>query len=347
MGGSNAQYGAQDGFVCKVAGDGKQVFFCSYFGTNDIRIIRDLAVDQSGNIYLASAYSSGSYPAAVAQKFKNSPLGNDDGVVAKIAPDGSQVLWARYLGGSGTENNTNSVGVDAAGNVYFLCTTESSNAPTPNGAQRSYGGGNGDLYLVRLSPADGSIVWGTYLGGSSNESTETHELGVGPAGDVYVGAPTTSADFPTTAGAFQRQHKGGTNDMFVAHYDRDGHLLASTLVGGAGADRPEGVSVDQNGYVHLTGSSTSSDFPLTEGAIQNKRGPRDAVVVVLPPDLKTLLSSSFVGSSDEDYGRGATVGVNGVTIIGGETASTDWPGAAAPPRDGFVVRFTGTRNHSP
>src|SRR4030095_6219416 len=62
MGGSTPLYGTQDGFVCKIAGDASRVIFCSYFGASDERIVRDIAVDQSGNMYLASGYTSGTYP---------------------------------------------------------------------------------------------------------------------------------------------------------------------------------------------------------------------------------------------------------------------------------------------
>jgi hypothetical protein len=110
-------YGNQDGFVAKLSSDGSRLLWASYFGTTDDRIIRDLDVDGNGDIYIASARNTGSYPASVAGAFINSPIGGiTDAVFAKIKGDGSRVLWAKYLGGTGGESGTNSVRVDAQGN---------------------------------------------------------------------------------------------------------------------------------------------------------------------------------------------------------------------------------------
>jgi len=116
MGGQEAAfYGGQDGFVCKLKPDGAALVYCTYFGTSDFSIIRDVAVDQHGDIYIASAHSSGAFPASIARAFNNRPHGGQDAVVAKLKGDGSGVLWATYLGGSGEEGNQNSIRLDAAG----------------------------------------------------------------------------------------------------------------------------------------------------------------------------------------------------------------------------------------
>jgi Beta-propeller repeat len=347
MGGFTAQYGDQDGFVCKIPPDGTRILWCSYFGTSDPRIIRDVAVDASGNVYIASGWESGAYPAGVASKFLNGPRGGADAVAAKISTDGSHVIWARYIGGSGDENFQNSIQVDAAGNPYFLCTTLSSDAPTPNGADHTYGG-NGDMYLAKLSPADGSTAWATYVGGSENESTETHELAVQPSGEVVVTGPTTSPDFPTTAGAFQRTYGGGPNDIFLSRYAPDGRLLAATFLGGTDNDRAEGIAIDAAGNIHLTGTTTSPNVPTTSGALHSTiTGPRDAVIVVMPPDLSAPLSSTYWGGLADEYGRSMAVGSGGVSVVGGETGSATLPGAGTAPSTGpwigFVIRLTGTR----
>jgi hypothetical protein len=340
-GGVEPAQGPQDGFVCKVRADGTAVDFCSYFGGSDARIVRDVAVDQNGDVYLASAYDQGKYPANVAAAFRNRPSGGVDGVVAKISSDGSRVLWARYLGGSADETNTNSVQVDAAGNPYFLTTTASSDAPTPGGAFPRYGG-NDDLYLARLSPVDGSIVWATYVGGSGSEGTETHELAVSPAGEVAVAVATTSTDVPISAGAFQRSPAGG-RDIFVERFGADGRWIAGTYLGGRGTDRSEGTVIDRDGNVHLTGTTTSSDFPVTPGAFQRSVRGQDALVAVLSPDLRILLGASYYGGSGAEFGRSIATDPNGVTLVGGETASANLPNATRSGHGwlGFVARFVG------
>lgn len=348
MGGQGAAfYGEQDGFVCKLRPDGSALVFCSYFGTSDINIIRDIAVDQHGDIYIASAHSSGAFPASIAGTFNNRPHGGPDAVVAKLKGDGSRVLWATYLGGSGKESHENSIRLDAAGNPYALLTTASTDAETTPGAyQRTYGGDE-DLYVAKLTPDRGALVWATYLGGPQSESTETHELAVDAQGNVYIAAPTTSPSFPTTPGAFQRKF-GGVHDIFVAKLSADGsRLLASTFIGGDGADRPEGVAVDAFGNVHFTGVTASTNFPLTEGAVQSRRrGARSAVAVVLAADFSRLLFSTLLGGDGDQSGRGATVDSQGSFYIIGETNARNWPLKNAAQRthgggaDAFVVKFT-------
>ena len=271
--------------------------------------------------------------------------------MAKLKGDGSRVLWATYLGGSDEEGGGNSIRLDAAGNPYALITTTSSDAETTPGAyQRTYGG-DGDLYVARLTPDRGTLVWATYLGGPQDESTETHELAVDAQGNVYVAAPTKSPSFPTTPGAFQRQF-GGVHDIFVAKLSADGsRLLASTFIGGDGPDRPEGVAVDAFGNVHFTGVTASTNFPLTEGAVQSRRrGERDAVAVVLAADFSRLLFSTLVGGDGDQSGRGATVDSRGNFYIVGETTARNWPlkNVARPAYSGsggaFVMKFAFPRS---
>jgi hypothetical protein len=343
-----AVYGPQDGFICKLNSSTGRTVFCSYFGTSDPSIIRDVDVDGHGDIYIASAYISGSFPSGVKEKFVNRPKGGArDAVLAKIQGDGTAVLWALYLGGSAWESNQNSVRVDGADTPYVLFTTESSDVDTPNDAYDRTYAGNQDLFVAKVAPATGQVIWGTYLGGSGNESTETHEFAVDRYGHAYVIAPTTSTNFATTPGAVQRTYGGGVNDIFVAKFSPDGsQLLASSLIGGRGADRPEGVDVDDNGAVYLTGTTTSPNFPITADALQPRlAGDRDAIAVKLSPDFSRLEYATYLGgSADVEYGRGAAVGPTGEFVVVGQTNSADFPTLRAVQGrhrgdDVFVVKF--------
>ena len=154
---------------------------------------------------------------------------------------------------------------------------------------------------------------------------------------------TWSPDFPITAGAYQRRF-GLSNNVAVARFSLDGRWLASTFLGGDGADRSEGVAVDASGNVHITGSTTSLNFPTTVGTFQRSLlGPRDAFVAVLSPDLHSLLGASLYGGSAEDYGRAVATGAGNITIIAGETDSSNLPNAGSAGRGwlGFMAKFVG------
>lgn len=351
-------YGPQDGFVCKLTPDGSAIVFCSYFGTTDHQIVRDVAVDGQGDIYLGSSSSAGTFPTAwFAGGYRSTPIGGLDGVVAKISTNGSQVLWATYVGGSQDEAGETSIRVNGAGQAYVLYTTGSSDAPTPNGFDHTLGGGR-DAYLVKLAANGGSLLFGTYLGGSSGESVETHELVLDPQGNPIVSTGTTSSDFPTTPGAFQRTFGGrggpttgqGTNyggDVFVARISADGsQLMASTYVGGPEGEGAEGVGVDAQGNVYISGATYSGGLGFMLGGRQPQiGGDADLFVVKLAPDLSRILYGSYLGGTDQDFGRTATATPQGDFLIGGNILSTNWPvqsamqGSPGGSLDGVVAKF--------
>ena len=321
-----APYGSQDGFVCKLTPNATALVFCSYFGTTDKQMIRDIAIDGVGGIYIASSYVSGTYPGNwFANGYQSAPIGGMDGVVAKIASDGSSVLWATFLGGSLDEAEQPSLRVDAGGNIFALFATNSVDAPTPNGFDHSLGGGQ-DLYLVKLSPDGQQLLFGTYVGGNGNEGVETHELALDPQGNPVIGNNTTSTDFPTTAGVFQRSNMG-QSDAFVARISSNGsQLLTSTLLGGSSADAAEGVSIDPQGNIYFTGTTQSTNqIFLTAGFQPQNNGTVDMIVVKLSADMRTVLFGSYLGGSGSDAGRAAAVTANGDFIFGGTTQSTNYP----------------------
>ena len=349
-------YPAQDGFVAKLTPDGKKLVFASYFGAIDdpSHPVRDLAIDHNGDIFVAASTKTGAYPQAILNAFENGfqPIrpGGGDGVVAKIRSDGSQVLWATYLGGSGTEWGEGSIRVDAAGNVYYLTVTNSTDIPTTAGAfDRTFNGG-WDFYLAKLT-ADGKLAYGTYLGGSGDEHIETHELAVDAQGNAYIGSGTTSPDFPTTPGAFQRTYGGSggrgtgkmtnySGDVIVAKISSDGsQLVASTFIGGRYGEAAEGVAVDHAGNVYLTGATFSDNFPVTTDAFQGSFGGRtDAFAIKLSPDFSRLIYSTYLGGSSGESGRTATANGGGNFLVGGEI---DLPGNGWPARKALQPIYGG------
>lgn len=319
-------YGPQDGFVCKLKPDGSALVFCSYFGTDDKKIVRDLALDAQGNIYLGSSSESGSFPAAwFSGSYQPNRAGGVDGVVAKVSTDGSQVLWATYIGGTSDEAEQPSVRVDGQGNVFALYATESDDAPTPNGFDHSLGGIR-DLYLIKLSPDGKQLLFGTYLGGSGNEGVETHELALDPQGNPIIGNSTNSADFPVTGGAFQTQLAGGT-DGFVARVSADGsQLLASTFVGGLLNDNLEGPAVDAQGRIYVTGSTQNGSLSFLSNGYQGSfGGTNDMIMLRLSSDLSTVEYGTYLGGGAQDLGRAAAVTSSGEYVFGGNVESADFP----------------------
>jgi len=343
-------YGSQDGFVCKLKPDGSGVVFCTYFGGNDPQIVRDVAVDGDGDIYVAATICNNnlSNDPIYASAFQNAyqrnrnPNGDGcDGLVAKFTADGRQLLWATYLGGSGGDSYTPSIRVDGNEDVYYLMGwTTSPNLPTPNGFQTRLGGG-GDVYLAKIRNDGGALLYGTYIGGSAADFGETHNLWVDANGMAYVAVTTQSTNYPTTAGSYDRTYNGsgGNGTGYYTNYPGDGgitkidttrsgnaSLLASTFIGGRYGEGIEGVSIDGQVNVYVSGATYSDNFPLTGDAFRTTNsGSSDLFAVKLAPDLTRLLYSTYLGGRGVDYGRTSIASANGNFYVGGQTQSGNWP----------------------
>ncbi len=335
----NSRYGRQDGFVAKLSPDGSSLIWATYFGDDDRSFIRDFDIDSQGFVYLVLTDGARTNSHVTAGAFQTIPGGSKDGVIAKLSTDASQVIWASYLGGSGIDVGTPSIRVNTAGQPHVLGYTNSSNMPTTNGAyNRTYNGGNGDVHLAKFS-ADGSqLLYGTFLGGSAVEFTETHGLALDSSGNAIVAVTTKSTNFPTTNGAFQRTYGGtggsgtgsGTNyngDGFIAKISADGStLMAATYLGGRYGDGLEGVSVAGDGTIVVSGATFSDDFPVTGDAFQPlNMGNGDFFVVRMTSDLQRMVYGTLIGGSSVDFGRSSTTDDNGNIFAIGHTKSNDWP----------------------
>lgn len=184
---------------------------------------------------------------------------------------------------------------------------------------------------------DPTLVYSTFLGGSSSD--QAAGIALDQAGDAYVTGRTTSMDFPTTPGAFDRTYQSGPNlpyDIFVTKLDPSGSALVySTLIGGSDFDEPTDIRVDQAGDAFVTGQTMSTDFPTTAGAFDTTyndtatsgvRG--DAFVTKLNPDGSGLVYSTYVGGTARDVGNAIAIDGDGNAYLAGSTASTDLPTTA-------------------
>src|SRR5262249_31446434 len=137
--------------------------------------------------------------------------------------------------------------------------------------------GGGDIILMHLDQ-DGRILYATYLGGSRFD--QARAIALDPVGNIYITGPTQSADFPTTAGAFDRPCGiGGScrntepndqliyDDAFVTKLDPTGRsIVYSTYLGGRLYDDAYGIAVDDAGVAHVTGVTRAHGFPLPAGS---------------------------------------------------------------------------------
>ncbi len=233
--------------------------------------------------------------------------------------------YSTYLGGS-SDDVANAVTTDSAGNVYVAGYTASTNFPTTTGAYKTANqGGVYDAFVSKFSPA-GTLVYSTYLGGSGNDIA--YGIAVDSAGNAYVTGSTSSADFPTTTGAYRTAYNGGTTDAFVVKLNPTGTALVySTYVGGIGDDIAYGIALDSTNQTTITGSTTSLNFPTSSGAFQTAYGGglTNAFVARLNPAGTALTYSTYLGGTGQDAGYGIAVDSQGLAYVTGYTQSTNFP----------------------
>jgi hypothetical protein len=330
-------YGRQDGFIAKLSLDGTSLLWSTYFGSSAGDFIRDLAVGANGDLYPAVADAK-AFPHITPGAFQSTNRGMEDGVVCRLSAGAASVRWCTYIGGTGRDAIAPAVRLDGSGNVFYLQSLYSTNAPTSAGAYQTAFGGTVDMHLSKLSP-DGAFLFGTYFGGSGNEGGETHNLWVTPSGEAYLAAHTTSTDLPTGAGALRAQ-RAGSSDGFVARISQDGRvLLASTYLGGSVGDEVEGMGMDGDGNIVVTGRTTSPDFPGVAGGPQSSAGGDvDGFIAVLPPGLTSVIRATYLGGAGPDMALSVAVdGLRNVIYAGGFTDSANFPTLGS----GILTQFAG------
>jgi hypothetical protein len=234
------------------------------------------------------------------------------------------LTYATFFGGASDEI-AYAVATDPSGNIYIAGSTSSTNLPTTAGAiATQFGGGNFDSFVAKLSPA-GALLYSTYLGGSGDE--QAYGLAVDTQGDAYLTGYTTSANFPVTQGAYGRSLSGSPN-VFVAKLNPAGtSLLYSSYLGGSGSDTGYGIAVDSLGDMFLTGSTSSTNFPVSAGAYRGaySGGSSEAFVTALNSAGNGLLYSTYLGGSDQDGAYAIALDARGDAYVAGETLSVDFP----------------------
>ncbi len=205
--------GGLDAFVTSLSMSGSLVW-SSYLGGSNEDTGYGVAVDGSGNVLITGLTASLNFPTirAVQPTFGG---GTYDALVVKLSSSGG-LLWSSYLGGSG-DDYANAISVDGSGNALVTGVTYSTNFPTASAFQATFGGGR-DVFVTKLS-ASGSLVWSSYLGGSSSDGGRG--IAVAGSGNVLVTGRTASPNFPT-ASAFQPAFAGGDFDAFVSQIAEGG-----------------------------------------------------------------------------------------------------------------------------
>ncbi len=334
----NSQNGNSDIFVSKLDGGLTTLMASTFLGGSNDDYGYSLILDTSGNVYVAGRTASTDFP-TTSGAYDTSYNGGDV-FVSKLDGGLTSLLVSTFLGGSGDDDGR-SLTLDTSGNIYVTGYTQSTNFPTTSGAYDTsfnyYTSNNGNYYVdVFVSKLDGgltSLLASTFLGGTSISGEIGNSLALDTSGNVYVTGSTKSTDFPTTSGAYDTSFNGGDSDtfggdVFVSKLDgRLTSLLASTFLGGSSSDYGYSLALDTSGNVYVTGNTLSTNFPTMSWAYNNSHGGGDSNVFIskLDSGLTSLIESTYLGGSKDDYSYSLTLDTGGNVYVAGRTASTNFP----------------------
>ena len=329
---TGAAQNSVEAFVTKMNPTGTSLVYSTFIGGSDFDWGRRIAIDASGNAYIAGQTKSADFPTtagAFARSLAIPPncprcfADNYDAFVAKLNANGSALLYSTYLGGTDIDD-ARGIAVDSAGNAYVTGETVSLDFPTTAGSFQPASKGSYDVFVTKLNATGSALVYSTFLGGSAVDNGE--RIAVDSSGRAIVLGFSSSADFPTTPGAYDTTPNGGFDVTITKLSAAGSALVFSTVLGGSDMDTGGGLALDAAGNIYVSGGTASLNFPTTPGAFDTTPDGSDAFVAKLNPTGSTLIWSTVLGGHAGGEGASAVApDVGGNVWITGSTSSSDFP----------------------
>ena len=301
----------------------------------------------AGGISFASGFpvSPGAYQTVFSGGVSEGVFGGVDMAIFKFSADGSQRVYATYIGGNGNEQ-PHSMITDAAGNLIIAGRSNSSNYPRVTGIPAL--GANFDIVITKLNAAGSGILGSVKIGGSNDDGVNIRPKYVGSGGadrlrrnygddarsevildannNVYLASCTQSSNFPVVFAA--QATFGGVQDGVILKLTPNlSGLLFSTYFGGADDDACFVASINpvtQNLYI--AGATSSSNLPgSTTGSINPTfQGDIDGFVTILPSSGTSILKTTYLGTGAKDLVYGLKFDKIGFPYVMGTTTGA-WP----------------------
>jgi len=326
------QNGGSDAFVAKLDPTGRELLWCGFLGGSATDQAFGIALENGEAPCVAGFTLSDetSFPLVVGPRLAYG--GNGDAFVARIRPDGTDLDYCGYLGGSGTDYAT-SIAVENTGEAHVIGATNG-DLPVRIGPSLALSGSY-DAFVAKINAAGDDLVYAGYLGGIFDDFGE--DIAVDPSGRAVVVGSTYSdqTTFPVVTGpdlTFNHPVAGFNTDAFVARVASDGASLEYCgYVGGLGWDLGYGVAVDSDSVAFLTGTTLSDEasFPVRIGPSLVYSGGSaiwgDAFVARVRNDGVELDWCGYLGGSDGDGGLDIAVDSEGRAHLAGITLSADFP----------------------
>ena len=255
----------------------------------------------------------------------------------------------------------------------FDMTFNGGTAYTYTSPQGTYNMSGFDIALSKFNSTGSTLIYSTYLGGTGNEAP--HSLVTDDNSNLFVMGVTGSGNYPIVNGCFDVSFNGGPSvsenelgypagaDIFVTHFNVGGTaLVGSTFVGGSGTDGVNigilnynygdsfrGEIIVNNGFVYVSSTTQSSNFPTlapSQGALS---GVQDAVIFKMNSALTAMSWSTYFGGTGLETGNSLQLATNGNVYVAGGTNSPSLPVVSGNDlsynggnSDGYLLKLQGT-----
>ncbi|KAA6433992.1 PKD domain-containing protein [Dyadobacter flavalbus] len=301
-----------------------ELIFSTYSGSVADNWGHTATYDEEGNLYSGGTVFGTNFPATLGA-FQVKFEGLVDVSILKFTPDGSQLVYATFLGGNSTDIPSSLI-VNSKNELLVLGLTSSNNFPVRSSAfQATYGGGssvvpisgldlpNGsDIFVSKLSASGAQLAASTFLGGKGNDgvSNPTNftirnygdsfrgEIVLDKSDNVLVASSTNSQDFPLK-NPVQNKLAGNQDGVVFKLSPELNNLLWSTYIGGDKEDAAYSIKSAVNGDIYVTGNSQSSTLPTSSTSFQQKlSGTEDAFIARFANDK--LAGMTYLGTANAD-----------------------------------------------
>lgn len=319
--------------VAKVNPKATQYLYLTYFDSAASDLVSAIAIDSSGNAYIAGSTTNPNFPTVGGGALGAAPAGSTDArsFVTKLSPQGV-VVFSVLIGGSAT-SAAHGIAIAPQGQILVSGIASSKGFPATPGAYAVADSTN-QWFLVELDGAASKVIFSaTGIGGSS--------LALDATGNIYMAGSSVGANYPTTPGAYQTTFAQGSYCFGFCQSGFAGNLqhvtktgpAASKLIYSTGINDPKGLAgsttntglaVDAAGDAYVTGTLFEGKYPFTVTAPAGST----SYLTKLDPAGANLLFSVPVG------GGGVQLDSSGAIYVGGAVTSVSpigFPGLPRPP----------------
>lgn len=252
--------GSVDVFVTKLNPSGTALVFSTFIGSTENEGGSALAVDSSGNVFITGTafyFNPSNFP-TTAGAYDTTYNGSDDVFVIMLDPSGSSLVYSTFIGANGSDIGK-AITLDSSGNAVVYGDTGSGTYPTTAGAFSTTHSGGFDIFITRLNASGSALTYSTFLGGFFIERGDGG-IAIDGSNNVFVSGFTESADYPTTAGAFDTTQNSG-RDAFVTKLALSAPTAAEVSLSGR-VMTADGRGL-QNAIVLLTDETGNTRTTLT------------------------------------------------------------------------------------